>query len=55
MINAIADSTTVRSGGSTRLTQRNLLKQFSVSLWISNAKMILGYWALQGGDTNSPS
>jgi len=54
-INIIADRTTARSGSSTRSARKNLLQQLSVSLWTSNARMILRYWALQGGDTDFPT
>ena len=53
-LNVIADRTTARSGCSTRLARKHLLQQLSVSLWTSNARMILRYWALQGGDTDFP-
>jgi len=53
-LNVVADHTTARSGCSTRLARKHLLQQLSVSLWTSDARMILRYWALQGGDTDFP-
>ena len=54
-INTIADCTTARSGSSIILSRRNLLQQLLVSLLTSTAKMILRYWALQGGDSDFPT
>jgi len=50
MLHLIADCTTPQSGLPHKLAWKNLLQQLSVQLWMSNAKMILRYWALQGSD-----
>ena len=55
MLRTIADRTTARSGASTKLARENLLQQLSVSLWTSNACMILRCWALQGEDSDFPT
>ena len=53
-LHQIADQTTARSGASAKVAWRNLLQQLSVSLWTSNARMVLRYWALQDGDNDFP-
>jgi len=50
MLHLIADRTTPRSGVTCKLARKNLLQQLSVQLWMSSAKMVLRYWALQGSD-----
>ena len=43
-LHLFADRTTTRSGAaSTKVARRNLLQQLSVSLWTSNARMVLRY------------
>ena len=54
-LHSVADRTTARSGASTKVVSRNLLQQLSVSLWTNNARMVLRYWALQGGDNDFPA
>jgi len=53
-LHIIADRTTARSGVSTKLARKHFLQQLSVSLWTSNARMILRYWALQCEDNDFP-
>jgi len=51
----IADCTTARSRAPTALARRNFLQKLSVSLWTSNARIILRYWTLQSGDSDFAS
>ena len=55
MLKTIADRTTPQSGVTPKLARKNLLQQLSVSLWQSNARMILRFWALHGGDDDNNS
>jgi len=50
MLHLIADRTTPQSGVPRKLARKSFLQQLSVQLWMSNSKMILHYWALQGSD-----
>jgi len=42
----------MRSGGSTKQAQKNLLQQLPVSFWTNTAHMFLRYWALQCEDND---